>query len=128
MYEDARARVSIPAFTSPAEVFMYNDAGEMSEGSLTSVYFWRDGRWVTPPVGSGGQAGTTRRWALEGGLCVEEVVRRYEVREGDEAWVSNGVRGFIRGRVVAGAFQEDGSQVQLGRKGNASKFNSGYHA
>lgn len=78
----------------------------MSEGSLTSVYFARGGRWVTPPVDSGGQAGTTRRWALDEGLCVEEVVRREGVAEGEVVWVSNGVRGFIRGTVVRGAFRE----------------------
>lgn len=108
MYEAARERVSIPSFTTPAEVFMYGENDEMTEGSLTSVYFLRDGRWVTPPVDSGGQAGTTRRWALGEGMCQEAVVRKEDVREGEEAWVSNGVRGFIQGKVILGAFREDG--------------------
>lgn len=50
------------------------DQDMVMECSVSTPYFWRGGRWVTPPVskrgfsrvdGSGGQDGTTRRWALE---------------------------------------------------------------
>lgn len=108
MYDDARKRTGIGA-TDLAEVILVNAAdGYIMEGSLTTPYFWRKGRWVTPPVparfgqdvGSGGQDGTTRRWALERGLCVEEPVRASDLVEGDECWISNGVRGFILGRVA----------------------------
>jgi len=101
MYEGARARV-LPKGASPYhEVLMYDTEGHMTEGSLTSVYFWRNGRWVTPPVevGAGGQRGTTRRWALEKGFCVEEVVGKESVVMGEIVWASNGVRGFGYGKV-----------------------------
>jgi len=108
MYDDARRRVSIPDMQRTAEALMYNDVGEMSEGSLTSIYFFRGGTWVTPPLASGGQEGTTRRWALNKGLCVEGVVKKEDVCEGEEMRVSNGVRGFIRGKVVLGPYQGTG--------------------
>ncbi|GME25697.1 Aminodeoxychorismate lyase [Neofusicoccum parvum] len=151
-YDAARAR-SVPDAPAPPgrlhEVLLWNAVGEMTEGSFTSAYFSRGGRWVTPPVGvpanvgtdegegmasksgdaapdagegelrepfagrwghsirspkavagSGGQRGTTRRWALKAGLCMEEPVARETVRVGEEVWVSNGVRGFGLGRVV----------------------------
>lgn len=173
-YDAARAR-SVPAApttTTPAgtlhEVLLWNSVGEMTEGSFTSAYFYRGGRWVTPPVGvpnnvsssssekaggeeegedatggeregtvsqrssscctkfsdegelrepfpgrwghsirsvkavagAGGQRGTTRRWALKKGLCMEEPVARETVEVGEWVWVSNGVRGFGLGRVV----------------------------
>ncbi|KAK3062519.1 hypothetical protein LTS18_003907, partial [Coniosporium uncinatum] len=101
MYDAARARV-LPKGASPYhEVLMYDREGRMTEGSLTTVYFWRNGRWVTPPVeiGAGGQRGTTRRWALGKGLCVEEVVEKESVVGGEIVWVSNGVRGFGYGKV-----------------------------
>lgn len=141
------------------EVLMFNSVGEMTEGSTTSLYFFRGGRWVTPPVGStpkgpaqppvadekggdegqaptksdgessgrrdetdglpqfegrwghslrastswpdsGGQRGTTRRWALRAGICSEEIVEKSTVRIGEEVWVSNGVRGFGKGKVI----------------------------
>jgi len=69
------------------------------EGSLTSVYFWRGGRWITPTVGSGGQDGTSRRLALERDLCGEGVVKAGELVEGEACWISSGVRGFMRGEV-----------------------------
>jgi 4-amino-4-deoxychorismate lyase len=67
MYTDARQRVGIKDMTARQEVLLVSDSGEIMEGSLTSPYFWRDGKWTTPSVASGGQIGTTRRWALEKG-------------------------------------------------------------
>lgn len=73
MYDSSRKRLAI-ALTDEREVLLINQTdGSIMEGSLTTPYFWRDGRWVTPPVsaafglgaGSGGQDGTSRRWALE---------------------------------------------------------------
>ena len=68
MYTGARSRVGIDSMTDPKEVLIVSSVdGEIMEGSLTSVFFWRGGRWITPPVRDGGQAGTTRRWLLEKG-------------------------------------------------------------
>ena len=68
MYMSARQRVGIKDMAEKKEVLIISEKdGEIMEGSLTSVFFWRDGRWVTPSVESGGQIGTTRRWALEKG-------------------------------------------------------------
>lgn len=73
VYDSARQRASI-TLTSTREVLLVNAAdGSLMEGSTTTPYLWRDGGWVTPRVsrgfseeeGSGGQDGTTRRWALE---------------------------------------------------------------
>ncbi|EON63241.1 hypothetical protein W97_02468 [Coniosporium apollinis CBS 100218] len=149
--------------TEMYETLLYNECDEMTEGSLTSVYFFRGGRWVTPPVGvpadlsryaddlestsskdgtssavrgegsaqssrsdnrdegelrrpfpgrwghsvrsekvagGGGQRGTTRRWALQKALCVEEPVSKDTVRAGEGVWISNGVRGFGYGTVI----------------------------
>lgn len=69
------------------------------EGSLTTVYFFRGGRWVTPPLASGGQAGTTRRWLLEQRMCQEEVIRADSVMDGEYCYLSNGVRGLISGKI-----------------------------
>lgn len=73
MYDDARNRHGL-GLADPKEVLLVNPAdGSIMEATLTTPYFWRGGRWVTPPVsqifelgkGSGGNDGTTRRWALE---------------------------------------------------------------
>lgn len=73
MYDSARQRAHI-SLSDKKEVLTVNHKdGTIMEGSVTTPYFWRGGRWVTPPVsaqyspedGSGGQNGTTRRWVLE---------------------------------------------------------------
>ncbi|TLS24712.1 hypothetical protein PpBr36_08160 [Pyricularia pennisetigena] len=107
MYNSARQRMGIGA-TDTAEVLLVNTSdGSIMEGSLVTPYFWKNGRWVTPPVPtrfsreqSGGQDGTTRRWALERRLCVEEPVKASSLVEGEECWISNGVRGFNFGKVT----------------------------
>lgn len=79
------------------EVLLYNPSGNIMEGSLTTPYFYRDGRWVTPPVwedNHGGQRGTTRRYALEKKLCIVETINIDSLEDGEKVWISNGVRGF----------------------------------
>lgn len=145
-YDISRSRALPTNPTAPAlsEVMLYNECSELTEGSTTSLYLFRGGRWVTPPVGvpagefssstlkeggdgeergdegelrkpflgrwghsvrsakvgAGGQRGTTRRWALGMGMCMEEPVGVDTVEKGEGVWVSNGVRGFGFGRVV----------------------------
>ncbi|GAW16251.1 hypothetical protein ANO14919_056740 [Xylariales sp. No.14919] len=108
MYEGARRRARINNITDKREVLLVNkEDGSVMEGSITTPHFWRNGRWVTPPVarefnialGSGGNSGTTRRWALERNLVVEEIVPVDSLVDGEECWISNALRGFIHGRV-----------------------------
>ncbi|KAM0557241.1 hypothetical protein ACHAPJ_005505 [Fusarium lateritium] len=103
MYDAARQRAGI-GLADPAEVLIINqDDGSVMEGTITTPYFWRDGRWVTPPVaaqfswdeGNGGQDGTSRRWALQRGIASEQAVNANFLVHGEECWISNGVRGFI---------------------------------
>jgi len=82
------------------EILLVNTQGEIMEGSITTPYFFRNGRWITPPAASGGNIGTTRRWALESGLCVEEVVNMRDVETGESVWLSNGARGWALGTVT----------------------------
>ncbi|PSR91981.1 hypothetical protein BD289DRAFT_452014 [Coniella lustricola] len=111
MYDAARERVGLQPTDVTKEVLIVDEeTGLIMEGSLTTPYFWRGGRWVTPLVsdshssgqvwaGSGGQNGTTRRWALERGIAEQEAVEASSVVDGEAVWLSNGVRGFIFGRV-----------------------------
>ncbi|EEH50357.1 uncharacterized protein PADG_06436 [Paracoccidioides brasiliensis Pb18] len=116
-YTTSRARAGITSLSDQTEVLIYNHTGEVMEGSITTVYFRRRRRtaaecesgessvddegggdryyWVTPPLSSGGNAGTSRRYALAAGFCVEEVVKVGELRDGEVVWLSNGVRGFV---------------------------------
>lgn len=108
MYDQARHRAGLKPTDATKEVLVVNQTtGAVMEASLTTPYFWRGGKWVTPPVsrqpsqkdGSGGQDGTTRRWALERDLAIEEDINASSLVDGEWVWLSNGVRGFIAGRI-----------------------------
>ncbi|KAL1902923.1 Aminodeoxychorismate lyase [Sporothrix stenoceras] len=107
MYDAARKRAGITGPELKEVLLVNSDSGVIMDGSISTVYFWRNGRWVTPPVppkygkesGSGGLDGTTRRWALERKLAVEEEVKADSLQHGEECWLSNGVRGYLFSKV-----------------------------
>lgn len=109
-YDDARERILPQSRRDHQEyaeanhdVLMYDEEGFVSETSVCTPYFWRNGGWVTPSVSDadsiaaelrGGQRGSTRRWALQRGLCTEAKISKDELVAGEICWISNGVRGF----------------------------------
>ncbi|PYI20693.1 aminodeoxychorismate lyase [Aspergillus violaceofuscus CBS 115571] len=113
-YNAARVRAGIMSPLDQAEVLLVNPEGQVMEGSITTPYFRRrqptskgeslesdtEPDWVTPPLSSGGNAGTTRQYALGEGFCAEQIIEAADLIDGEECWLSNGVRGFIRGRIV----------------------------
>ncbi|GAB7334522.1 hypothetical protein MBLNU13_g06509t1 [Cladosporium sp. NU13] len=92
-YDRARQSAGLD-LTSTTEVLLYNLDGEIIDGSITTVYFYRDNRWVTPQCR--GLEGTTRRFALETGLCslADSGVKSDSLRDGETIWLSNAFRGF----------------------------------
>jgi len=97
-YDEARTLLPNPADMTQ-EILLVNQGGHIMEGSFTTPYFFRDGVWITPDRSCGGNLGTTRRYALEWGLCQEGFVEAESVQVGDMVVLSNGVRGFGLGRV-----------------------------
>jgi len=112
-YDSSRARAGI-AHSGPleAEVILFNAAREVTEASLSSVYFWRDGRWIVPAASCGGMDSVTKMLALEGGFCSEGIVSVDAIVKGEEVWLSNAVRGFWRGKIVGSAMELDGPVSQ----------------
>lgn len=100
-YDAARARAGIYDWACAAEVVLWNGRAECMDGSFTSVYFWRDDRWITPALECGGSNATMRRWLLQRGLVHAGVVLVRGVRAGEVVLMSNGVRGVWAGIVQA---------------------------
>ena len=69
------------------------------EGCISTPYFMRDNKWITPQASCGGNIGTTRRWAVEQGLCKLGVVKLDSVKRGEIIVLSNGAIGFQAGIV-----------------------------
>ena len=96
----ARAAAGIYSLSTFKEVLLYGSNGDIIDGSNSTPYFFRGGRWITPISSSGGLQGTTRRWSLEQGLCVEGVVGMDSLKPGEILWFSNAVKGYFRARYV----------------------------
>ncbi|KAI9706614.1 MAG: hypothetical protein M1836_003623 [Candelina mexicana] len=107
VYTEAQTRAGIVSYQEPAEVLLINTRGEIMEGSITNVYFYRRGRWVTPRVECGEHDGTARKWLISMCRCFEDVIKADDVVEGEECYLSNGVRGVIWGRISKGTRHED---------------------
>jgi 4-amino-4-deoxychorismate lyase len=94
-YNNLRAKLPFKKdHTGFPEVLLFNCRNEIMEGSICTPYFLRGGHWITPHVSCGGNVGTTRRYALEHGLCKEGIVLKDSIRIGELVVLSNGVRGF----------------------------------
>ncbi|KAH7105176.1 aminotransferase class IV-domain-containing protein [Auriculariales sp. MPI-PUGE-AT-0066] len=98
-YESARRRAGILDRRDQKEVLLFNEHDEVTECSITNVYFWRDESWITPRTRSGCLPGVARRWALEHGHAKEGVIRREDVQDGELVLISNGLYIAQIGRV-----------------------------
>lgn len=86
------------------EVVFLNERGEVTEGSRTTLFLERDGRWMTPPLECGVLDGCLRREMIErGDPIIEERVLRPEDLAIGQVWFGNALRGLIRGRNITPA-------------------------
>lgn len=107
-YNAAWERAGLDETTSPAEcdVLLQNEDGHVMGAAFRTVYFYREGCFVTPGEETGCKIGVSRRWALENAGVKEALILAADVEEGEVVWLSSAVGGFIRGRVTLGGKKE----------------------
>jgi para-aminobenzoate synthetase/4-amino-4-deoxychorismate lyase len=88
-----RARVSRPDADA---VVLWNQAGEITEGTDANIVAEIEGRKVTPPVDCGLLPGTLRAALLERGEIAEQRLTVAALRACPEFWLISAVRGWIR--------------------------------
>lgn len=105
-YTAARYRFHIPPppTSSPLEVLLYNEDGDITETSIRNIAFVRRSppRWVTPSASTGCLPGVMRRWLLKHGRIVEAVegeLKRDGAVEGEYVLTFNGVEGCRIGQI-----------------------------
>lgn len=78
-----------------------NEAGEVTEGCISNIFIYTNGRYTTPPVRSGLLAGVMRGQLLSNSKVKisEEVLTEDVVRAAEAVYLCNSVRGVIQVRV-----------------------------
>jgi para-aminobenzoate synthetase/4-amino-4-deoxychorismate lyase len=78
---------------------LWNDAGEITEGTFGNIAALVDGRWVTPPQACGLLAGVGRAVALDEGRVVEAVLRVADLSRVQGWAFINSLRGWLDARL-----------------------------
>jgi len=74
------------------DVILWNERGEVTEGTIANVVIRKGGRLITPPVGCGLLAGTFREHLLKSGEIEESVILVADLTAADEVFLINSVR------------------------------------
>lgn len=82
------------------EVLLVNDAGQLVEGSITSVAVKRDGQWVCPLLKDGGVTSVVGSFLLDLGYIKEGEIVASDLTENEEVLLFNGVAGVVRGIIT----------------------------
>ncbi|CAY71521.1 Aminodeoxychorismate lyase [Komagataella phaffii] len=94
----------------PQEVLLYNTAGQVTEGSVTNVAFYRKFpsyvgpekgtlKWITPPLSTGPLCGVTRAELLAREDIVEDRLFLKDIKDGEDVLLMNGIQGVVRGKI-----------------------------
>ena len=83
------------------EVIYLNERGELAEGSRTTIFLEKDGRLLTPALGSGLLPGTLRAELIASGRAKEAVLGLDDLKSADAVYLGNSVRGLVRAEQIA---------------------------
>ena len=75
------------------ETIFANERDELTEGSISSVLLWIDGRWKTPALASGVLPGVARSLLVGRRAVEEEVLLLSDLERAEAVALCNGVRG-----------------------------------
>jgi para-aminobenzoate synthetase/4-amino-4-deoxychorismate lyase len=85
------------------EVLLYNERGELTEGTIANLIVELDDELVTPPVTCGLLGGTLRAALLKQGQIREKVLTRADLMRCTQLFLVNSVRGWQPARLDEGA-------------------------
>lgn len=77
------------------ELLFVNSKGEICEGCTTNIFFEKDGKLYTPPVGCGLLPGVIRRWVTEHFPVEERVIEKGGEARFDGCFLTNSLMGVM---------------------------------
>ncbi len=99
-YHKLADRSRYPVSDDQTELLMANYDGELTETNRSNLMAHVEGRWITPPIGSGCLPGVARLLALETMDIVEETLTVEDLLAADELAVTNAVRGWRKAVLI----------------------------
>jgi para-aminobenzoate synthetase/4-amino-4-deoxychorismate lyase len=81
------------------DTVLWNEEGEITEGTFGNIAMLLDGRWVTPPLACGLLPGVGRAVALRDGRVIEAVVRLQDLPRVQGWAFINSLRGWLQARL-----------------------------
>lgn len=78
------------------DVIFTNQKGEVTEGAISNIFFKKGRQLFTPPVASGLLNGVFRQYFMKKNLVIEKVLYPEDLRQADEIFLTNAVKGRIR--------------------------------
>jgi para-aminobenzoate synthetase/4-amino-4-deoxychorismate lyase len=82
------------------EVVYTNEAGELTEGSFTTIFIERGGELLTPRLSAGLLPGTLRAELIAKGETREEKLTLGDLDTADAIYLGNSVRGLVRAKRI----------------------------
>ncbi len=82
------------------DVILFNENGELTEGTICNVALRLNGEWYTPPVSCGLLAGVQREVLLRQGTLRERVLLISDLPRAEEIRLMNSVRGILAATLV----------------------------
>jgi branched-chain amino acid aminotransferase len=84
------------------ETLLFNDRAELVSASMANVFLVHDDRLLTPPRSSGARSGVIREWVVKRRKVEERRLRREDVINADEIFLTNSWIGIIPVATVEG--------------------------
>jgi len=100
LYDNERQRLQ--KITGCDEAVFTNERGEITEGSITTIFVEMDGILKTPPVASGVLPGTLRAQMLADKEVpiTEATLTPADLKSADQVFLGNSVRGLLKARQI----------------------------
>lgn len=86
------------------EVIFLNNENEVCEGTFTSIFIKVDGRLLTPKLSCGLLPGVLRQSYIETGEAEEVVLHLQDLRDADQVFVGNSLRGLLTAKFIDFSF------------------------
>jgi len=84
------------------ETVLFNDRAEVVSASMANVFILRNDRLYTPPRSTGARSGVIREWVMKRRKVVERRLRREDIVNADEIFLTNSWIGVMPVATVEG--------------------------